>query len=102
MYSAAFSYLDYRNRSRIHGPTEEALTAYLEGALDPSTKAATEAHLIDCDHCRERVALYMRLLNSEVTADEMAAIDAIQIAMRERHYVPVMSKVASVYGMIPQ
>ena len=57
--------------------TEETLTEYLEGALDPVVTAACEVHLIACDRCREELALYMRIMHRDVTPDENLRIDQI-------------------------
>ena len=57
--------------------TEETLTEYLEGALDPVVTAACEVHLIACDPCREELALYMRVMHRGVTTDENVRIDHI-------------------------
>jgi tetratricopeptide (TPR) repeat protein len=57
--------------------TEETLTEYLEGGLDPAIKAASEVHLVACDECRQRLGSYMRLLNEEVTAEEAATIQLV-------------------------
>jgi tetratricopeptide (TPR) repeat protein len=58
--------------------TEETLTEYLEGGLDPAVKTASEVHLIECDRCRERLAFFMRLLNPELTSEEAEALEAIK------------------------
>jgi tetratricopeptide (TPR) repeat protein len=57
--------------------TEETLTEYLEGELDPAIKAASEVHLAACDECRLRLGFYMRLLDEEVTADEATTIQQV-------------------------
>ena len=57
--------------------TDEALTGYLEGTLDPVVKAACEIHLVACDRCRERLAMFMQVLQTEITPDEEAAVQAI-------------------------
>ena len=57
--------------------TEETLTEYLEGALDPVVTAACEVHLVACDRCREELALYMRVMHRGVTTDENVRIDHI-------------------------
>jgi tetratricopeptide (TPR) repeat protein len=57
--------------------TEETLTEYLEGGLDPAIKAASEVHLVACDECRLRLGFYMRLLSDDVTADETATIQLV-------------------------
>jgi tetratricopeptide (TPR) repeat protein len=58
--------------------TDEILTEYLEGVLDPALKAASEVHLVGCDDCRVRLAFFMRLLKEEVSADEAVAVQSIQ------------------------
>lgn len=57
--------------------TEETLAEYLEGALDPAIKAASEVHLVACDRCRQRLGFFMHLLNEEVGDGEAAALQAI-------------------------
>jgi tetratricopeptide (TPR) repeat protein len=57
--------------------TEETLTDYLEGELDPAIKAASEVHLVGCDDCRVKLGFYMRLLNEEVTPQETADIEVV-------------------------
>ena len=56
--------------------TEETLTDYLEGGLDPAIKAASEVHLVACDDCRLKLGFYMRLLKREVTGEEAAIIQS--------------------------
>jgi tetratricopeptide (TPR) repeat protein len=65
--------------------TEETLTDYLEGALDPAVKAGSEAHLVACDSCRIRLAYFMRLLNQDVEPEESAALAIIQEEWTKRH-----------------
>ena len=64
---------------KSHGEclTEETLTEYLEGGLDPAIKLASEVHLIACDECRVRLGFFMKLLNEEIGAEEAAAVDSI-------------------------
>ncbi len=70
-----------RGNTIDHGQciTEETLTDYLEGALDPAVKAASEVHLIACDDCRSRLALFMRLLSEDVSEDESETLETIQL-----------------------
>src|SRR5262249_30759096 len=56
--------------------TEDTLTDYLEGGLDPAIKVASEVHLVGCDPCRSKLGFYMRLLNEEITANETAMIES--------------------------
>src|SRR5438876_12362937 len=73
-------------RGRDHGQclTEETLTEYLKGGLDPPVKAASEVHLIACDNCRGRLGFYMRLLAQEVTAEEAKTLEAITAEWHKR------------------
>jgi len=57
--------------------TDETLTDYLEGELDPAVKAASEVHLVVCDKCRTSLGYFMRLLDEEVKPEEVAAMEAI-------------------------
>jgi tetratricopeptide (TPR) repeat protein len=57
--------------------TDETLTDYLEGGLDPAIKAASEVHLLACDECRNQMALLMRLLEPEATPEEATQLETI-------------------------
>jgi tetratricopeptide (TPR) repeat protein len=64
---------------REHGDclTDETLTEYLEGTLDPAVKLASEAHLLTCDDCRVRLGFFMRVLDQDVKPDEAAQVQAL-------------------------
>src|SRR5262245_21606607 len=66
-------------KDRDHGQslTEETLTEYLEGVLDPVGKAASEVHLVSCGDCRKMLAFYMNVLQPEVTSDEREMLEVI-------------------------
>ena len=66
-------------KTKDHGQclTEETLTDYLEGVLDPPIKAASEVHLIACDECRGRLGFFMRLMAGHVNSEEAADLEAI-------------------------
>ena len=66
-------------RGNEHGQclAEETLTEYLEGALDPALKAASEGHLIACDDCRDRLGFFMRLIDEEVAEEETQKLQVI-------------------------
>jgi tetratricopeptide (TPR) repeat protein len=68
-------------RGSDHGQclTEETLTEYLEGALDPAVKAVTEVHLVSCDDCREQLGCFMHLLREAVAPEEEAALETISV-----------------------
>jgi tetratricopeptide (TPR) repeat protein len=57
--------------------TDDVLTDYLEGTLDPVLKSACEAHLIACDPCRENLALFMKVLRDETSPEEEAALQEL-------------------------
>jgi tetratricopeptide (TPR) repeat protein len=61
-----------------HCLTDDTLTDYLEGVLDPALKAASEAHLVGCDDCRVKLAFFMRLLKDDMQPEETAAVRNIQ------------------------
>ena len=65
--------------TKDHGQcvTDETLTDYLEGSLDPAIRAASEVHLVSCGRCRDRLAFFMRMLQPEVTAEETDALQVI-------------------------
>jgi tetratricopeptide (TPR) repeat protein len=57
--------------------TDETLTEYLEGGLDPAIKAASEVHLIACDDCRGRLVFFMRILDEDTTGEESGKLKVI-------------------------
>src|SRR5215470_3682150 len=73
-------------KSRDHGQclTDEMLTEYLEGSLDPAIKAASEVHLVGCDDCRNQLAFFMRVLRQDMTSEEAAALEAITAQWHDR------------------
>jgi len=80
--------------------TEETLTEYLEGGMDPPIKTASEAHLIACDECRGRLAFFMRVLEGGVLADENLALKAINTEWDKKklqHGLPPRSGTHSVW-----
>ena len=64
---------------RDHGEclTDETLTEYLEGGLDPAVKGASEVHLVACEECRIQLAFFMHVLQPEVTPEEASALEDI-------------------------
>jgi tetratricopeptide (TPR) repeat protein len=66
-----------RNKDYGECLTEETLTEYLEGSLDPAIKAASEVHLISCDQCRDRLGFFMKILSADVSAEETGAVQMI-------------------------
>jgi tetratricopeptide (TPR) repeat protein len=57
--------------------TEETLTEYLEGSLEPAVRAVSEVHVVSCDKCRVELAVFMRLLSEEVGAEEESSLRVI-------------------------
>jgi tetratricopeptide (TPR) repeat protein len=57
--------------------TEETLTDYLEGSLDLAVKAASEVHLVSCGDCRQQLAFFMRVLDSDVDPTEAGTLKTI-------------------------
>jgi tetratricopeptide (TPR) repeat protein len=57
--------------------TDETLTEYLEGGLDPAVKAASEVHLVACEECRSQLAFFMQVLRPEATPEEADALERI-------------------------
>jgi tetratricopeptide (TPR) repeat protein len=64
--------------------TEETFTDYLEGALDPAVKAASEVHLLACDDCRSRLGFFIRLLDREVSPDESEKVQTVISAWEKK------------------
>jgi len=67
--------------------SDETLTEYLEGVLDPAITTACEVHMIGCDHCREELALYMRVMQLNITPAEDAHINRIADSWDRRKHV---------------
>ena len=61
-----------------HCLTDETLTDYLEGVLEPAVKTVSEVHLVSCDACRVKLAFFMRLLKEEMAPEEVFALSSIQ------------------------
>lgn len=57
--------------------TEETLTEYLEGDLDPAVKAASEVHLVSCGACRGQLAFFMHVLQPDVSPEEANALEVV-------------------------
>jgi tetratricopeptide (TPR) repeat protein len=66
-------------RGNDHGRclAEETLTEYLEGAIDPLLKTASEVHLISCDDCRSRLGFFMHMLDTGIAAQENQRLEAV-------------------------
>ena len=50
-------------------PSDEDVAAYLERALSASTRASVQAHLADCEHCRDRLMLASEILRTAPAAE---------------------------------
>ena len=72
--------------------SEETLTEYLEGALDPVVTSACEVHLVACDRCREELALYMRVMQGDVTTEENLRIDQIAGLWDRHKAIPALKR----------
>lgn len=51
----------------------ELVTAYLDGALDPTTRARFDMHLLDCDGCERYLQQFRETVNTvgRVTDDQI-------------------------------
>jgi anti-sigma factor RsiW len=58
----------------------ELVTAYLDGALDPDTRARVEAHLADCEGC----ANYVQQIRETVRTVGKITDDELDPAFRNR------------------
>lgn len=58
----------------------ELVTAYLDGALDPDTRARFDAHLLDCDGCEN----YLQQFRETVRAVGKITDDELDPAFRNR------------------
>ncbi len=55
---------------------DETLAKYLEGHLPEPHRNSAEEHMVKCDFCRGQLALFMRILDSDVRKEEDAVVDA--------------------------
>jgi tetratricopeptide (TPR) repeat protein len=78
---------------RDHGQclTDETLTEYLQGGLDPPIQAASEVHLVACADCRNQLAFFMRVLESDVSAEEAKTLETIVGKWNTEHGTPAPS-----------
>ena len=60
-----------------HCLIDETLTEYLEGSLNPAIKSASEVHLLGCADCRDRLAVFMRVLQPDVSHEEARTLELI-------------------------
>jgi anti-sigma factor RsiW len=58
----------------------ELVTAYLDGALDPDTRARFDAHVLDCDGCEN----YLQQFRETVRAVGKISDDELDPAFRNR------------------
>jgi tetratricopeptide (TPR) repeat protein len=79
------------NRVPNHGEclSDECLTDYLEGGLDPVVRSAFESHLVACDKCREHLALFMRILREDVQPEEEVVLQQLEGLWSARELQPV-------------
>lgn len=54
---------------------DETVTDYISGTLSPAVRLACEEHLAGCRPCRERLTLYMGLLQEEVLDSEVRLVE---------------------------
>src|SRR5262249_43097800 len=73
------SFIRRQKVSRDYGEclTDETLTEYLEGGLDPAVKAVSEVHLVACDEGRSQLTFFMHVLRPEVTPREANALESM-------------------------
>jgi len=68
---------------------DDVLAAFLEGSLEPVVRSACEVHLIACDACREKLALFMKVLREEIAPAEVASLEEVSRRWDERNIRPV-------------
>lgn len=69
--------------------TDESITDYLEGSLDPVVRTAFETHLVSCDTCRKNLALFMRVLRADVGPEEEAVLSQLEQLWADRKLQPL-------------
>jgi len=55
--------------------SDEELTQYLEGSLPEQQQPELETHLLTCDDCRGRLAMFMRMMKSEESPEEAKHVE---------------------------
>jgi len=83
--------------------TEETLTEYLEGGMDPAIKAASEVHLIACDDCRSGLVFFMRVLEKEVVGEVSQTLQVINSAwdkQKEKQKMPRRASLGWLMGLV--
>jgi len=80
-----------RKRAANHGQclSDESLTDYLEGTLDPVVRTAFESHMVACDECRANLALFMKVLRDDVRPKEEATLLQLDELWSARNLHPV-------------
>ena len=72
-------------------PDAEALTAYLDGTLDPAEREAVETHLADCASCRESLADTITFLEEEearAAVEPAPSADVVPFPSRDTRDTP--------------
>jgi tetratricopeptide (TPR) repeat protein len=80
--------------------TDDTLTDYLEGSLEPVMRAAAEVHLIGCESCRASLALFMRILRTTSDPEEDAALQSIEDQFTRQSRPPVSVKKTISFGTL--
>lgn len=72
---------------------QHILSNYLSGALPEQDLRSSERHLVECDSCRGQLAFLVRLLDENVSPEEMAIIESVEspVAERDRVVAPALS-----------
>jgi tetratricopeptide (TPR) repeat protein len=65
------------------------MSGYLSAELPEHERAYCQAHLIECNDCRGELALLVRILDEEVSPEELAILNRVETARAERHTVSV-------------
>jgi len=65
------------------------MSGYLSAELPEHERAYCQRHLIECTDCRGELALLVRILDEEVSPDELAILNRMETAHAERPIVSV-------------
>ncbi len=60
------------------------LSSYLSADLPEPQRAYCQRHLIECNDCRGELALLVRILDEEISPDELAILNRVETARAER------------------
>jgi tetratricopeptide (TPR) repeat protein len=67
------------------------MSSFLSSDLAEEERACCQRHLVECDDCRGELALLVRMLDEEVSPDELVILNRVETVRAGRHTVPVQT-----------